>query len=67
MINTNRIKGRMKEKEITQAAVAEYLGISQPTVNQKLNNVRALNLDEAEKLTILLDIDIGEFGKYFFV
>lgn len=66
MVNTNKIKGRMKEKEITQADVAKHLNIAQPTANQKINNIRPFDLDEAEKLAELLDIDVGEFGTYFF-
>ena len=35
MVNTNKIKGRMKELELTQADVAHCLNIAQPTANQK--------------------------------
>jgi len=66
MVNTNKIKGRMKELEITQADVAKCLDIAQPTANQKINNVRPFDLDEAEKLSALLGIESGEFGVYFF-
>lgn len=66
MINTNKIKGRMRELNITQADVAKALNIAQPTANQKINNTRPFDLDEAEKLAILLQIDSGEFGTYFF-
>lgn len=66
MVNTNKIKGRMREMKITQADVAKCLEIAQPTANQKINNVRPFDLTEAEKLSSLLDIDSGEFGKYFF-
>lgn len=66
MINTNKIKGRMKELEITQADVAKALNIAPPTANQKINNVRPFDLEEAEKLANLLAIESGEFGKYFF-
>lgn len=66
MVNTNKIKGRMKELEITQADVAKHLNIAQPTANQKINNVRPFDLEEAEKLAFLLKLESGEFGKYFF-
>lgn len=56
----------MKEKEITQADVARELKIAQPTANQKINNVRPFDLNEAEALAKLLEIDAGEFGAYFF-
>lgn len=66
MINTNKIKGRMRELDITQADVAKALNIAQPTANQKINNARPFDLEEAEKLALLLKIDPGEFGTYFF-
>ena len=66
MINTNKIKGRMRELEITQADVAKALNIAQPTANQKINNSRPFDLEEAEKLAILLKIDASDFGTYFF-
>lgn len=66
MVNTNKIKGRMKELELTQADVAQCLQVAQSTANQKINNVRPFDLEEAEKLSKLLKIDAGEFGIYFF-
>lgn len=66
MVNTNKIKGRMKELEITQLDVAKYLNIAQPTANQKINNVRSFDLKEAEKLSELLQIKSEDFGNYFF-
>lgn len=66
MINTNKIKGRMRELSITQSEVAKALNIAQPTANQKINNIRPFDLDEAEKLARLLQIDSGDFGNYFF-
>ncbi len=66
MVNSNKIKGRMKELEVTQLDVAKKLKLSPPTVSQKLNNVRAFNLEEAELLSEMLHIETGEFGVYFF-
>ena len=66
MINTAKIKGRMAELELTQSDVAKVLELAPSTVSQKLNNVRALSLDEAEELSTLLNIDVGDFGKFFF-
>lgn len=66
MVNSNKIKGRMKELGLTQADVAHELGIATPTANQKINNVRYFTLDEAEKLSNLLQITLAEFGDYFF-
>lgn len=66
MINTNKIKGRMAELQITQKDVATSLGLAQPTVNQKINNIRPMDLNEAEKLSDLLNIKPEDFAIYFF-
>lgn len=66
MVNTNKLKGKMKELEITQSDVAKALSLSPPTVSQKLNNIRDFSLEEAEKLSNMLHIETGEFGTYFF-
>ena len=65
MINTNKIKGRMAELQITQKDVANSLGLAQPTVNQKINNIRPMDLNEAEKLSDLLHIDPEDVAVYF--
>lgn len=66
MINANKIKGRMKELGLVQKDVAEKLGIAAPTASQKINGIRPMDLDEARKLAILLEIPDSEFGAYFF-
>lgn len=66
MVNTNMLKEKMKELQLTQADVAKELSLSPPTVSQKLNNVRNFNLEEAVKLSDMLHIKTGEFGTYFF-
>ena len=65
MINTNKLKGRLVEKGYTQADAAKYLKIAQPTLNQKINNIRPMDLDEAERLSELLDITDVEFPAFF--
>ena len=66
MINSNKVKGRIVELGYTQKEAADYLGISQPTFNQKINNVRPMDVDEAERLAIFLKIADNEYGIYFF-
>ncbi len=66
MINSAKIKGRMVELGITQADVARHLKLAQPTINQKINNIRPMDLDEAEELADLLQIEKGDFSAYFF-
>lgn len=65
MINTEKIKQRMSELGLTQNDIAECLGIARPTANQKINNVRKLEIDEAKKLSELLDIKDSEIWDYF--
>lgn len=66
MLNVNKIRGRLAELNLTQRDVAQALGIAVPTASQKLNRVRPMDLDEAEKLAVLLKIDDDQFGEYFF-
>lgn len=66
LINTIKIKKRMTELHLTQKDVAFLLEIAQPTANQKINNIRPMRLDEAEKLSKLLKISNDEFKEYFF-
>lgn len=64
--NTDRIKARMDELNITQAQLAREIGIATPTICQKINNIRPFSLDEAERVAIVLEIPDNEFGGYFF-
>ncbi len=66
MVNSDKLKGIMREKRMTQADAAKLLGLSECSVNQKINNNRPFFLDEAEKLAGALGIDSGGFGVYFF-
>lgn len=66
MLNVDKVRGRMAELRLTQRDVAEALGIAVPTASQKLNRVRPMDLDEAEKLASLLKLANDEFGLYFF-
>ncbi len=66
MLNVNKVRGRLAELNLTQKDVANALGIAAPTASQKLNRVRPMDLDEAEKLAQLLQIADNEFREYFF-
>lgn len=66
MPNAEKIKARMAELNITQAGLAEYLGVATPTICQKINNLRPFTLDEAERVAEKLKIKDKEFGAYFF-
>jgi len=66
MLNVDKVRGRMAEMRLTQKDVAAALGIAVPTASQKLNRVRPMDLDEAEKLAVLLDLEDSQFSEYFF-
>ena len=66
MVNTNKIKAKRTELELTQADVAKELNLAPSTMNQKINNIRPFDLSEAEKLCEVLHIEASEFGIYFF-
>ncbi len=66
MVNTIKLKTRMTEKEKSQTVIAAAIGIAQSTFNQKINNVRPMNLDEAERIQHELEIPDAEFCSYFF-
>lgn len=66
MLNVDKVRGRLAELKLTQKDVAKSLGIALPTASQKLNRVRPLDLEEAEKLATLLQLDDSQFGEYFF-
>lgn len=66
LVNTKKIKGRLAELGLTQKDVAKALNIAQPTANQKINNIRSMDLLEAEQLSNLLKLDPQDFQVYFF-
>ena len=66
MLNTDRLKARMTEMRITQSQLTHEIGLATPTICQKLNNIRPLSLDEAEKVAYVLKIEDVDFGNYFF-
>lgn len=66
MINSAKIKERMNSLGVKQKDIASILGVKAPTVSQKINGVRPMDLDEAKKLANFLNIDPDEFGSYFF-
>ena len=66
MINSQKLKGLMREKNVTQRDLADILGITQATCCLKINNNRQLTLNEANKIAETLGISALDFGAYFF-
>ena len=66
MINTDKLKGLMRERRVTQADLAAKLDLKPCSVNQKINNKRAMTIDEAEIIASYLEIEDQNFAVYFF-
>jgi transcriptional regulator with XRE-family HTH domain len=66
MVNSNKIKGRIVELGLTQKDLAKALSVALPTVSQKINNVRSMNVKEAFIIAEVLNIPDKEFRDYFF-
>lgn len=69
MINTLKLKAKLKEKNMTQEELAAKIGINASTLNQKLNNIigETLTIEEATKMSAILDISKEERIQIFFV
>ena len=61
MLDTRKIKARMVEMGLTQKDLAMAIGCSEPTISQKLNHVRPITLDEAEKIGNILKLSDEEY------
>lgn len=66
MLNVNQVRLRMFERGLTAKDVADTLNLSLSVASQKLNGIRPLNLDEAELLAELLEVEDQAFHTYFF-
>ena len=66
MVNSERVKQRMKMLGITQSDLAGKLSMSIPGLSLKLNNKRPLLLEEAEEISQILEIEDRDFRSYFF-
>ena len=55
MLDRNKLRGRIAEKEMTQEQVANEMGINPKTFSSKLKTGK-FGLDEADKLIEILEI-----------
>ena len=69
MINTLKLKARLKEKNLTQEEVANKLGMNPSTFNKKINNEigETLTIQEVTNLKEILDIPNTDILDIFFV
>lgn len=66
MVNSKALNARMKGLGITQGEIADELGISQASLNQKIHNVRPMKMEEAVKIAEVLKIAPRFWMGYFF-
>ena len=61
-----KLKGRMREKDMTQAEMASLLGITPTGLYKKLKGEAPFKIDEAFKIFTALDLPETELRSYFF-
>lgn len=70
MVNSNydysKLLGRMKEKGIIQSALAKVIGMSENSINLKLNNKSFFKQGEIIAICAVLDIPLDDVESYFF-
>lgn len=62
----DKLRGRIIEKYGSQAKFSEALGTSNITVSRKMSGNVGFSQKDMKKWGRLLDIDVSEFGEYFF-
>ena len=65
-MNSAKIKGRMVELGLQQKDLATAWGCAVPTVSQKLNGIRPIDLEEAGTLGKFLRLSKEDYYTYFF-
>lgn len=66
MINAAKLKGKIVESETTQEILAKKIGLSETSLNRKINNLSPMTLNEAEAIAQWLGITDDNYGNYFF-
>lgn len=62
----SKLKGRIKETNVTQEELAKTIGIGRVSLNQKLNNKQEFSQIEISKICDILEINELDIGEYFF-
>jgi len=64
--NYSKLKGKIREMEMTQSDFARQLGITEQTLNLRFKNKRPFKQEEIEKTMILFNEPIENIHIYFF-
>lgn len=63
----SKLKGRIREKGVTQDAVAAAIGISKCTFSLKINGNTYFTQEEIFLIAEFLDIPKEQYNEYFFI
>jgi len=66
VMDYSKLLGRMRERRMTQEALADAVGISRQQMNNKLNGRSAFKQSDIKAICSLLGIPLEEVGTYFF-
>ena len=62
----SKLKGRMKEKEISQEDLAARIGKNKSTISLKFNNQGQFTQEEIVNISETLEIPVQQISEYFF-
>lgn len=65
-MNYGKLLGRLRERGLTQADLAQSVGISAVTLNKKLKGYSEFTQSEIQSICGALDIPDSEIAVYFF-
>lgn len=66
MTNTNKLKGKLAERGLTQAQLAKMIEMSPTTLSFKLNNEIEFKISEAKRIQEALSLTRDERDVIFF-
>lgn len=68
MVNSKKLKAKLKELNLTQEEAARKMKINPATFNKKINNEEGdtLTVKEVEKLSKILGLQRKDLSEYFF-
>lgn len=64
-MNSELLRARLTEKNITVSEVAEHLGYTRQTIYNKLKGTSKLTFADVQALSKLLEMNEGDFMKTF--
>lgn len=66
MVNLNKLRGRMAERQITVKGLAEQLSVSAASLYRRFNAPEEITVGEATKMKDILGLSVDEASQIFF-